>query len=155
MLVTKFASSYGNRRFIIVFLRARHWILKWARWILFTPSQLSFLRQYFKIIFPSMSRESSSAFSGFPQEILYVFLIACMLHDPPIYRSLIPSFQYFLYEELGYELWKDSTDRLLTGWPGNLGSIPDPTWHFSFLLVVQLRTKRTSCLVSNMIMSSR
>jgi len=30
--------SHGNRRFITVFTKARHWTLSWASWIQFAPS---------------------------------------------------------------------------------------------------------------------
>jgi len=32
-LVEKFPDFYGTQKFIIMFTRARHWALFWARWI--------------------------------------------------------------------------------------------------------------------------
>jgi hypothetical protein len=37
-LVKKFPAFYGTRRFIIMFTRARHWFVSWARWIQSTLS---------------------------------------------------------------------------------------------------------------------
>jgi hypothetical protein len=34
----KILLSYGKRRFIIVFTKARHWIISWAIWLQFAPS---------------------------------------------------------------------------------------------------------------------
>jgi hypothetical protein len=43
-LVKIFPTFYGTRRFIIVFTRARHWSLSWARWIQSAPSHHISLR---------------------------------------------------------------------------------------------------------------
>jgi hypothetical protein len=43
-MVKKFASFYGTRRFITVFIRARHWALAWASWIRSTASYRLSLR---------------------------------------------------------------------------------------------------------------
>jgi hypothetical protein len=39
-MVKKFSAIYAARRFITVFTRARHWIISWARWIQYPPTQL-------------------------------------------------------------------------------------------------------------------
>jgi hypothetical protein len=43
-LVKEFPALYGNRSFITVFPRRRHWSLSWARWIQCAPSHPSSLR---------------------------------------------------------------------------------------------------------------
>jgi hypothetical protein len=45
----KFSTSYGTRRLITVFTKARHWSLPWARWIQSTTSYYLF-KIHFNII---------------------------------------------------------------------------------------------------------
>jgi hypothetical protein len=45
----KFPAFYETRKFIIVFTRAGHWSLSWARWIQFASSIPIFLRSVFSI----------------------------------------------------------------------------------------------------------
>jgi len=39
-MMKKFRPFYGNRSFITVYTRNRHWTLPWATYILFTPSHV-------------------------------------------------------------------------------------------------------------------
>jgi hypothetical protein len=77
VLVKTFSVFYGTRIFIIVFTRARHWSLSWARRIQSTTSQpISHLR---------LGLQSGLFPSGFPINILYEFLNSLMRATRPSY----------------------------------------------------------------------
>jgi hypothetical protein len=89
-LVKKLPVFYGNRKFITVFTRARHWIL-------LQESEPHFVHSHhicldcFNITFPSAPRSSNYFFTWrYPTKLLYVLLTApCMLHVLPISTFLI------------------------------------------------------------------
>jgi hypothetical protein len=88
-LVYKFPVSYGTRRFITVFTRARHWSLHTARWIQSTPSNC-FPKIRFNIILPSKPGSYERLFiSGFPTKIFYAFLPSPMRATCPTHLILL------------------------------------------------------------------
>jgi hypothetical protein len=70
---------HGNRTFITVFTRARHWSLFWTRWIQSTPSHPITLRYILILSFHLRLDLPCGHFpSGFPTKILYAFLVSPM-----------------------------------------------------------------------------
>jgi hypothetical protein len=91
-LVKKFPDFYGNRRFITVFTRTRHWSLSWARWIQFTISHLLSVRCFLILSSHLCLGLPGGLFSyGFPTKILYAFLIFHPCYMP------CPSYPTWLY----------------------------------------------------------
>jgi len=71
----KFSVFFGNRLFIVVFTRSRHWSLSRSRCIVVQNWPLCFSKIHFNVILFSLSMSSIVFFpSGFPI-ILYAFLI--------------------------------------------------------------------------------
>jgi hypothetical protein len=68
--VKKFAAFYGTRRFVVVFARACHLPLSWARRIHSTPSHTE------DIFLSTPGFCGCFLISGFPSNILYDFLVS-------------------------------------------------------------------------------
>jgi hypothetical protein len=80
--VKTFPAFYGNRRFIAVFSRARHWTLTCVSWIQSTPSRLLSLR--FSLILYSIYTLVSSL-EGFQLQVCISFKsYLCVPRAPPI-----------------------------------------------------------------------
>jgi len=82
-VVKKFPVVYGTSSFIIMYTRARHWSLSWARWIRSTtPSRPIFLRSI-----PVLSSHLRLGLPNdlFPSLSLYVFLISPIRDTWPVH----------------------------------------------------------------------
>jgi hypothetical protein len=104
-LLKNFPAFYGPRRFIIVFTRALHWSLPWARSIQSIPSHpisirsILILSTHLRLGLPSGLYPSS-----FPTNILYAFRFApLVLHAPPISSPVTWSFQLYFEKSTSYE----------------------------------------------------
>jgi hypothetical protein len=84
-LVKKLPTFYGNRRFITVFTRARHWSLFWARLIHSTPSHPISLRFILLLLYHIRQGHPIGLFpSVFQQKYFRNFsYFPCVLHVPP------------------------------------------------------------------------
>jgi hypothetical protein len=88
-LVKKLGSFYRCRKFISIFMTARHWSLSWAILILSTPSHPFSLRCVL-ILSPSISRSSElSLYYDLPTKMLYAFLIFLMPSTCPAYHIFL------------------------------------------------------------------
>jgi hypothetical protein len=77
--VKKLPAFYGTRRSITVFTIAHHWSLSWAIWLQSTtPRPISLWAMEILSYHLRLGILSGLFLSGFPTEILYVFLISAM-----------------------------------------------------------------------------
>ena len=75
--VQKYLAFYENRKFITVFIKARHCSLSWGRWIQFTPAHLTRLRS--PLILPVRLQLGLSIFrflQGLYVTLLYAFIVS-------------------------------------------------------------------------------
>jgi hypothetical protein len=90
-LIKNILLSYGTRRFITVFTKARHWTLSWASWIQFTPSipisprSILMLSSPYAWVFPVVSCLRASQ----PKPCKHLYPPPCVPHVHPISFSLI------------------------------------------------------------------
>jgi len=78
----KFPVSYGNRRFITVFTRARHWSLSRSAWIQSTPS-CPVSKMQFNIVLPHMPLSPKWPLSfRFSEQDFYAFHISMLATCP-------------------------------------------------------------------------
>jgi hypothetical protein len=104
-LVKIFAAFYGNRRFVTVFTRARHWSLSWARCIQSTPSHPISLRFILMLSFPMVS--SLRTFQ--PKLCIHLSSLPYVLHVPSISSSWL---DHTIFDE-AYNLLSSSLSSLL------------------------------------------
>jgi hypothetical protein len=108
VVVKKFTTFYGARRFIIEFTTARHWTLYWARWIQSTPSHFISLRS--NIILPSLPRlilPSRLCPLDFSTKISYDFLISPMRATCHTHFILLYWITLIIFG-VAYKLWSCS-----------------------------------------------
>jgi hypothetical protein len=94
--------SYGTRRFITVFTKARHWTLSWARWIQFAPSipislrSILMLSSHLRPGLPAVSCLRASQ----PKPCKHPSPPPCVPHFPPTSSSKIYCYEMFQIDML-------------------------------------------------------
>jgi hypothetical protein len=98
---------YGNRRFINVFTRTRHWIISWISWLQTIPKSPISLRSI--LIVSSHIRLGLVKWSSHPVKIFRLMFcmhsssLPCLLHVPPFSPSIGPAFTSIAPFSLSYD----------------------------------------------------